>query len=243
MLHLAEHIERCDLVGCHVQECDLRRAVPQHVEVRDRAAVGDESDGGAVRGPGGLQIGVLVVGVLAQGARRDIPGIDVTYAPVEPRERDVLPVRRPCGTRNGPDAIELDFLLDVSALHVHDRQLVVSVGEHREHELRTVRRPVPGRVDEAQRVEVRIGIGADQLFLDLAGPCVSDEEVDPKEIFLRKKRDEAAIRAYRRRNVLGSGPGGWSKKQSSGLAWRLPSGHERQVLRLDRIPPLDRKAV
>ena len=148
VLDLAEHAERRYPARGHVQECDLWLAVQERLEVRNRSPVGDEGDGGSVRRPGRLKVGVFIVGQLDQRPREDIPGIEVADASSEPRKGDELAIGGPCRTGNRPNALEGYFPRDVAALYVHDRQLVVSVGEHREHELGAVRRPVSRRVDE-----------------------------------------------------------------------------------------------
>ncbi len=243
VLDLAEDTERGYSARGHVQECDLRLTVLEAFEVRNRPPIGDEGDGRSVRRPGGLKVGVFVVCVLSERASEDIPSIDVAHSPSEPGKSYELTVRGPGRTGNGPDTLERDFLGDVPALHIHDRQLVVSIGEHREDELGAVRRPVSRRVDEPQRIEMRVGVGADQLLQDLAGPRIGQEHVDPKEISLGEKSDVPPVRTHRRSNVLPPRPGGWGQEQRSGLTRSLPSGHEGKVLGLDGLSPPGRETV
>ena len=148
VLDLTEDAEHGHPAGGYVQERDLRLTVLEGLEVRNRSTIGDEGDRRSVRRPGGLKVGVFVIGVLYQRARDDIPSIDVAYAPGEPGKGDELTVRGPGRTGDRPDALEGDFICDITALHIHDRQLVVSIGEHGEDELGAVRRPISRRVDE-----------------------------------------------------------------------------------------------
>src|SRR4051794_9064160 len=100
------------------------------------------------------------------------------------------------------DARQLDPALDARRLRIEDRDLVGALRVHDERELSAIGRPIAGGVDEADRVEVRIARWTTELFDDLAGRCVANEEIDAEEIAAREEGEELAVGADRRRQVV-----------------------------------------
>ena len=90
---------------------------------------------------------------------------------------------------------------------------------------------------------MRIRVGADQLLLDLTGPCIRHEEVDPKQVLLGEESDEAPVRTHRGRHVLPPRASGRRKEQGSRFTRSLPACHEGQIFALNGLSPSDRETV
>src|SRR5690349_19007698 len=103
---------------------------------------------------------------------------------------------------HGTDARQLDATFDVRRLRIENRDFVRTFGVDNECELAAVRRPIAGRVDEADRVEVRIARWSAELLDDLAGRRVADIEIDGEEIAAREEREELSVGADRRGEVV-----------------------------------------
>ena len=188
---------------------------------------------------------MLVVGEAGDLFRLDIEHEQVGDAPRLSREHDRTAVRRPGGVGDGPDVgtLDLDALLHVRVVDVHDDELVVSVGDRHEGEQLPVRRPGTRGVEKAKRVHVRVRSGAGQSADDSPGARIGHEQVDREEVPLRDEGHVAAVGADRGRHVLAARPRGRSEQQGAHLARCQAPGHQRPVLALDRPVPVRRHGV
>ena len=100
------------------------------------------------------------------------------------------------------DAWKLDATLDVRRLGVEDGDLIRALCIHDEREFSSVRRPVTGGVDKADRVEVWIAAGTAELLDDLACRRIADEQIDAEQISAREKCEEFTVWADRRSKVI-----------------------------------------
>src|SRR6185503_3436932 len=107
-------------------------------------------------------------------------------------EGDGVAVGRPGGGGQRVDAGDAD-VLDPARVGVDDGEVVVPFFEDDEGELARVGRPAAGAVDEAQRVEVRIAIGGDELADDATRLRIREEEIDVEDLARGEEGDVAAV--------------------------------------------------
>ena len=162
--------------------------------------------------------------------------------PAWPENASVVPVGRPRHVTHRADARQLDAPLDVRRLRVQDRDLVRALGVHDERELAAVRRPIAGRVDEADRVEVRVARRTAELLDDLAGRRVADEQVDAEQISAREEREQLAVGADRRREVVVAAARQANELRADAVRM-LATGDLRQIHRPVRRGPVLRQRI
>ena len=120
LVHVPEDIDRAVV---EVEQGDAQAAELECLEVGNGAAIGGERDGLAVRGPGRLEVGVLVVRQAVEVRAVSVHDEQVRQAAVVPCEHQLLPVGRPRRRREpverDADAADLFVLL-----HIENHEIV-----------------------------------------------------------------------------------------------------------------------
>jgi hypothetical protein len=197
---LIEARQRADLPALDVHDRDAVVAEGEGVEV-GREAVGREGDLPAVGRPDRLQIAVRVAGERRAHLRLEVEHVQVEQPAGERGKDDAAPVRRPRGREDLPQLGELVLGLAASRARVDDGQHRLPAAERGEGEPPVVGRPVAGRTQELQAVEVRVAGRAYQPALDAAGLDVGEIHVDREERPLGEEHDLPAVAADGRRQV------------------------------------------
>ncbi len=187
-----------------------RQVQPRDLEVpeRERPRLGTETIGHErnrlpVGRPRRLEIGKDIVGQPAGARRPEIVDEQVCPAPLQPGEHDRLPVGRPGRAVDLADGWERDLLLGDARDRVEDRQAGLAALNDRKREVPAVGRPGPGGVDGLEAAEVRIERGVHDLAENPARVRVGEEQVERQHVALREEHQQTAVRAQRRRHVVG----------------------------------------
>ncbi len=202
VLAVGEGQQLLDLARFYVHEGQLVMAGIDPLEV-GREALGDEGDGLAVGGPGGLEIGVDVAGHLLEDVVAEVVDEEVRDAAGQAGEDEVAAVRRERRAQDLGHLPEGDLPDDLVLGHVDDGQDRAALGHAAEDEPLPGRVPRARRLDELDALEVRVDGGRDDLALDLARVRVGQEEVDREQVPRREEDQGLAVGADGRRDVVG----------------------------------------
>jgi len=243
MLGPGEGPEHADLAGGEVVEADPHRAVAQRLEVRPFPPVGHEGQRAPVGGPGRLQVGVAVVGDPPRLAALDVDEVEVAQPAAVRGDGDRAPVRGPRGAADRFPRVEADPFAHLPLVHVEDGEDVVPFARHDVRQAAAVGRPGPRRVEEAERVEVRIGVGAGQFPEDLPRLRVGQEELDREDVLLGEEDDVAPVGAQDGGDVHAAGAGLLREEDFGERLRGLPGLGDGQFARLRRFLPARRERV